>query len=54
MSMQDEINARTSKIFRESYQMSIGELINLFRDGEMDIHPKLQRIFRWSEYQKPN
>lgn len=52
MSLQDEITARSSKIFRESYQMSIGELINLYRDGEMDIHPEFQRVFRWSEYQK--
>ncbi len=52
MSLQDEISARSSKIFRESYQMSIGELINLYRDGEMDIHPEFQRVFRWSEYQK--
>jgi len=52
MSLQDEIAAKASKIFRESYQMSIGELINLYRDGEMDIHPEFQRVFRWSEYQK--
>ena len=35
MSLQEEINARASKIYRESYQMSIGELINLYRDGEI-------------------
>ena len=52
MSLQEEINARASKIYRESYQMSIGELINLYRDGEMDIHPEFQRVFRWNEYQK--
>ncbi len=52
MSLQDEINSRASKIYRESYQMSIGELINLYKDGEMDIHPEFQRVFRWSESQK--
>lgn len=52
MSLQDEITARASKIYRESYQMSIGELINLYRDEEMDIHPEFQRVFRWSDYQK--
>ena len=52
MSLQDEITARASKIYRESYQMSIGELINLYKDEEMDIHPEFQRVFRWSEYQK--
>lgn len=52
MSLQDEITSRAGKIYRESYQMSIGELINLYRDGEMDIHPEFQRVFRWNEYQK--
>lgn len=52
MSLQEEITARAGKIYREAYQMSIGELINLYRDGEMDIHPEFQRVFRWSEYQK--
>lgn len=32
--------------------MSIGELITLYRDGEMDIHPEFQRFFRWTETQK--
>ena len=37
MSLQDEISLRASQIYRESYQMSIGELINLYKDGELDI-----------------
>lgn len=52
MSLQDEIIERSSKIFRDAYQMSIGELINIYKDGEMDIHPEFQRVFRWSETQK--
>ncbi|WP_099204518.1 DUF262 domain-containing protein [Scatolibacter rhodanostii] len=52
MSLQDEIEEKSGKIFRDSYQMSIGELINLYRDGEMDIHPEFQRVFRWNDYQK--
>lgn len=32
--------------------MSIGELANLYRDGEIDIHPEFQRIFRWRDGQK--
>lgn len=52
MSLQDEIIERSSKIFRDAYQMSIGELINIYKDGEMDIHPEFQRVFRWSEPQK--
>lgn len=52
MSLQDEITECSSKIFRDSYQMSIGELINIYKDGEMDIHPEFQRVFRWNETQK--
>lgn len=52
MSLQDEIAKKAGEIYRESYQMSIGELINIYRDGEMDIHPEFQRVFRWSDYQK--
>ncbi len=52
MGLKEEIEARSSKIYRDSYQMSIGELINLYKDGEMDIHPEFQRVFRWSESQK--
>jgi len=32
--------------------MSIGELLNLYRDNELDIHPEFQRFFRWSDWQK--
>lgn len=52
MSLQDEISKQANQIFKDSYQMSIGELINIYRDNEMDIHPEFQRVFRWSEYQK--
>lgn len=27
--------------------MSIGEILSLYRDDEIDIHPEFQRIFRW-------
>ncbi|MBI5289473.1 MAG: DUF262 domain-containing protein [Chloroflexi bacterium] len=32
--------------------MSIGELLNLYRDNELDIHPEFQRFFRWTLSQK--
>lgn len=32
--------------------MSIGELTNLYRDGELKIRPEFQRFFRWTELQK--
>lgn len=32
--------------------MSIGEVISLYREGDLDVHPEFQRIFRWTEDQK--
>ena len=37
MSLQDEIRKKAGEIDREAYQMSIGELINLYKDEELDI-----------------
>lgn len=51
-SLKLEIKEKSSQIYRDSYQMSIGELINLYRDNELDIHPEFQRVYRWSSFQK--
>ena len=32
--------------------MSVGELLNIYREGDLDIHPEFQRFFRWSQVQK--
>lgn len=32
--------------------MSIGEVLSLYRDGDIEIHPEFQRIFRWDDDQK--
>ena len=32
--------------------MSIGELVSLYKNGELDIHPAFQRYFRWTGEQK--
>jgi hypothetical protein len=52
MSLQDEIDSRRREIHTDGYPMSLGELANLYREGELDIHPEFQRIFRWSIQQK--
>ncbi len=52
MSLDEEINARRAEIKSDGYPMSIGELVNLYRDGELDIHPEFQRYYRWSDEQK--
>jgi hypothetical protein len=52
MSLADEIAASRATIHTDGYPMSIGELLNLYRDGELDIHPEFQRFFRWTPTQK--
>ncbi|RAN93865.1 hypothetical protein GAR05_05165 [Micromonospora saelicesensis] len=52
MSLEDELKQYRRQIATDAYPMSIGELANLYRDGEMDIHPEFQRIFRWTPSQK--
>jgi uncharacterized protein with ParB-like and HNH nuclease domain len=52
MALQDEINEMKREISTDGYPMSIGELISLYKDGELDIHPEFQRLFRWNEQQK--
>ena len=51
-SLQDAITARRRDISTDSYPMSIGELTNLYREGELDVHPEFQRIYRWDDSQK--
>ena len=52
MSLDQEIAERRSEIHSDGYSMSIGELINLYRDKELDIHPEFQRYYRWTDEQK--
>ncbi|MER0335905.1 DUF262 domain-containing protein [Vibrio vulnificus] len=50
--LQTQIDAARMQVHTDSYPMSIGELVNLYDDGELDIHPEFQRVYRWSEEQK--
>lgn len=52
MSLDEEIDARRAEIRSDGYPMSIGELISIYRDDELDIHPEFQRFYRWSDEQK--
>jgi len=50
--LQNQIDKFRKDIRSESYPMSIGELINLYKDREIDLHPEFQRFFRWTHLQK--
>lgn len=52
MALHDEITAARKEIVTEGYDMSIGELVNLYRDDELQINPAYQRLFRWDSTRK--
>ena len=47
MALEQEITAARKEIVADGYDMSIGELVNLYRDNELQINPAYQRLFRW-------
>lgn len=52
MALDDEIALARKEILSDGYDMSIGELMNLYRDGEIVIQPEYQRLFRWDQTRK--
>jgi len=52
MSLEEEITAAARDIVKDGYEMSIGELISLYKDKDLIINPDFQRFFRWGEWQK--
>ena len=52
MSLEDQVAQRAKEIHSDGYPMSIGEVISMYRDNDIDIHPEFQRIFRWNLEQK--
>ena len=50
--LQTEIEVAQKVVKTDAYQMSIGEIVSLYRDGELIINPDFQRLFRWKIGQK--
>lgn len=52
MALIDEVKAARRKVVTDGYDMSIGEIASLYKDGELIINPNFQRLFRWDDSQK--
>ena len=52
LNLVEEITAAQRSVRTDAYQMSIGELISLYEDGDLIIDPEFQRLFRWEPGQK--
>lgn len=51
-SLQEQIDTMSKSIKTDSYPMSIGELAALYKEGDLDISPVYQRMFRWDMEQQ--
>lgn len=52
MALLEEVKAARTKVVTDGYDMSLGELINLYRSDELKIDPVFQRLFRWDDERK--
>ena len=50
--LKDEIDDAQRLVKTDAYQLSIGEVINMYKDEEFVINPDFQRLFRWEIGQK--
>ncbi|GAW40108.1 hypothetical protein SH203_00502 [Brevundimonas sp. SH203] len=50
--LEKEITAAQRLVRTDAYQMSIGELVNMYTGDEIIIDPEFQRLFRWEIGQK--
>ncbi|MFT6987807.1 MAG: hypothetical protein ACJAT7_003669 [Psychromonas sp.] len=52
INIKSELEKARHSIKTDGYPMSIGEVLNLYRDGEIRLDPAFQRLFRWEDRQK--
>ncbi|WP_093085630.1 DUF262 domain-containing protein [Sphingobium sp. AP50] len=52
MTLANEIERARKKVVTDGYEMSLGEVVNLYRDNELVIDPVFQRLFRWDDGRK--
>lgn len=50
--LQEQIDKQRKLIKADGYPMSIGELLSMYKDGDLFIQPSYQRFFRWDLEQK--
>lgn len=50
MPLDSEIQKSALHLATDAYDMSVGEIMNIYRDGELIVNPEFQRLFRWDIY----
>jgi Protein of unknown function DUF262 len=52
LSIQAEIERAKGSLITDRLDMSFGEIMNMYQDGELVISPEFQRHFRWDDHRK--
>lgn len=52
MGLNAEIDKERRTVKTDNTKMSVGEIINLYKDGDLIINPEFQRAYRWDSTQK--
>jgi len=50
--LENEIKNAQRMVKTDAYQMSVGEIVSMYKDNELIINPDFQRLFRWEIGQK--
>jgi uncharacterized protein with ParB-like and HNH nuclease domain len=50
--LKKQIDDKSKEVSTDSYTLSVSELANRYKDWDITINPKFQRVFRWDCYQK--
>ncbi len=50
--LEKEVSDERKKLSTDRMDISFGEMINLYKNGELIIRPEYQRLFRWKPQQK--
>jgi hypothetical protein len=50
--LQEEIEEIRKEIKTDNFSMAIRELVQVYRDGDLELFPSYQRLFRWEDDQK--
>lgn len=50
--LEAQIAAARKRVHRDGYDMSFGEIANMYERGELIINPEYQRLFRWTPDKK--
>lgn len=50
--LETQILEKGKEVHTQSYSMSIGEVKNLYEEGDLDLYPEFQRFFRWEDEKK--